>query len=66
MNERVLTVRDMEAVATQFGFKWGQVTVERWASHNGHLILGITTPCQVLQIRITPKGLIRMDEIKPR
>jgi hypothetical protein len=58
--------RAVAALATQFGFKWGQVTVERWASHNGHLILGITTPRQVLQIRITPQGMIRLDEIKPR
>ena len=46
---------------TSYGFKWGDASVERCASHNGHLVLSITTSREALSVRITPTGFIRVD-----
>lgn len=52
--------------ASRYGFEWGAVKVERFAEHKGHRILGITTPKEVLTIRVTPTGLIRVEETRKR
>jgi hypothetical protein len=48
-----------ELTETKYGFTWGKAKVERIASHKGYLFLGVTTPRDQLEIRITPTGLIR-------
>jgi hypothetical protein len=46
---------------TDYGFVWGPVAVERWASdEEGSVILGLTTKKETLEIRVTPTGLIRV------
>jgi len=47
---------------TAFGFEWGPALVERCASHNGHLVISITTRREIQHIRITPSGFIRIDK----
>ena len=49
---------------TRYGFVYGAATVERAASHKGHVVVSIKTPRQQMHIRITPSGLIRLDEDK--
>ena len=46
-------------VETTYGFSWGNASVERVASHNGHRIIAIVTPRGRLEVRVTPSGLIR-------
>lgn len=50
---------------TDYGFQWGLVDVSRCTEHNGHLIISITTPKRKLHVRVTPGGLIRLDD-EPR
>lgn len=45
----------------QYGFSWGQVEVERLIEHKGHRLLRIRTKKQQLEIRVTPTGLIRIE-----
>ena len=51
---------------TQYGFVFGAATVERTASHKGHVIIAIKTPREQMHIRITPSGLIRIGGKKTR
>lgn len=51
---------------TTYGFIWDHAKVERWVSHQGHLVMGVTTPLQELRINITPTGLIRTSVTKIR
>ena len=46
---------------TKYGFEWGAAKIERAASHNGHVILYITTPRERIHVRVTPTGLIRVE-----
>jgi len=56
---------------TRYGFDWGAAKIERVASHGGHLWIDVRTPRQVLEIRVTPTGLIRIvghgsrDKMRP-
>jgi len=55
------------SVVTDFGFKWGNTTVERSAlSPEGYQWLAVKTPREVLVITITPTGLIRTHVEKRR
>lgn len=36
--------RVVDLTETKYGFRWGPVLIERRASHNGGVCLGITTP----------------------
>lgn len=48
---------------TQYGFTWGPVEVTRLASDpKAGVFIGIKTPRQSIQIRITPSGLIRINK----
>ena len=51
---------------TQYGFEWGSVIIERTASHAGHVVLTLKTDKKVMNIRVTPGGLIRPGEIRKR
>jgi len=46
---------------TPYGFNWGHVKVERAAQVRGNRVITIKTPRDVLQVRVTPTGLIRVD-----
>lgn len=43
----------------QFGFSWGAADVRRYFDFKGHVVIGIQTPRQELEIRVTPSGFIR-------
>lgn len=49
---------------TQYGFEFGPAKVDRAWSHKGHVGLMIYTGKQLINIRVTPSGLIRVDEIE--
>lgn len=49
---------------TRYGFEWGAAKVHRVASHQGYVAICITTPREVLHVRVTPSGLIRTDLTK--
>ena len=44
---------------TKYGFRWGQVLVERAIDDNERLYISIRTKRQVMDVAITPTGLIR-------
>jgi hypothetical protein len=50
---------------TEYGFEFGAAKVERAWEHKGHVGLTIYTGKQLLNVRITPSGLIRVGEIEP-
>jgi hypothetical protein len=41
---------------TKYGFEYGAASVERTASHKGHILMLIKTPYRWLEVRVTPKG----------
>jgi len=48
---------------TDFGFKFGAATVERFSSdEKGRVWIGITTARERVVIYVTPSGLIRVQE----
>jgi hypothetical protein len=47
---------------TKYGFKWGITHIERCASVQGHIVIAIRTPKEILHVRVTPTGLIRIDK----
>lgn len=48
---------------TKYGFRYGPAIVERTASdEKAGVLLAIRTPRKRLEIRVTPSGLIRMEE----
>jgi hypothetical protein len=47
--------------ATDYGFVWGPVEVERSASTPNIWLLTLKTDRQILEVRVTPTGLIRVD-----
>ena len=49
-----------EAKITQYGFQFGAAKVERFASHKGYVVIGLTTPKQRLEIIVTPTGIVRL------
>lgn len=51
---------------TPYGFEWGPMVIERATSHNGHVVLTLKTDKQIMNIRVTPAGLIRPGEIRKR
>ena len=63
MSERVL--HDETLTETRCGFRWGPVLVERCASHQGHVIVSIKTKNKRLDVRVTPKGFIRVGVPTP-
>lgn len=51
---------------TKYGFKWGPVDVVRmFDDAKFGVCLEIRTDKEVLQVRVTPKGLIRNCKAKP-
>jgi hypothetical protein len=46
---------------TLYGFTWGPTTVSRITTHHGTTLLELRTPREVMLLRMTPKGLIRVD-----
>jgi hypothetical protein len=51
---------------TPYGFVWGPATIERCVSDPKiGVVLTLTTPRQKYDIRVTPSGLVRINEIKP-
>jgi hypothetical protein len=46
--------------ATNYGFIWGPVEVERSASTPNIWVLTLRTDRQMLEVRVTPTGLIRV------
>lgn len=49
---------------TQFGFKWGPAHVQRLCSDKKWgVMMTIRTPKQFLDIRITPSGMIRVEQV---
>jgi hypothetical protein len=55
----------MRTMDTRYGFRWGRVEVERLLEHKGHRLMMVTTDRQQLKIRVTPSGLIRIEEHGP-
>lgn len=52
---------DLGNEVTQYGFKWGNVTVERICSDQRMgRFLGVYTDKEYMEIRITPGGKIRI------
>jgi hypothetical protein len=47
---------------TDYGFLWGPVEIERSASHKGHVVLTMRSSKQILEIRVTPTGFIRVGK----
>jgi len=43
-----------------YGFRWEGVTVTRACQHKGNLILLVQSSRESVQVRITPKGSIRI------
>ncbi|RLI87971.1 MAG: hypothetical protein DRP01_00025 [Archaeoglobales archaeon] len=53
-------LEDDTLTETQFGFNWGPAIVERCVSDKGSVTLRVMTKKQCLEVRVTPKGLIRV------
>lgn len=47
---------------TPYGFEFGPAKVERCSEIKGNVIISITTPRQLLYVRVTPSGMIKIDE----
>jgi hypothetical protein len=41
---------------TLYGFKWGQVEVQRMIAHKGYKLLNISTPYREIVIQVSPTG----------
>jgi hypothetical protein len=48
---------------TRYGFEYGAARVERACSGKGYVVLRIETPRQIVDITVTPTGLIRLGEL---
>lgn len=48
---------------TDYGFQFGAARVERFCSHKGYVIIGVTTPRQRFEIEVTPSGLIKPRQV---
>lgn len=46
----------------KFGFRYGPVYVQRWCDDERGVLLGLVTKRQVLQIFVTPSGMIRVGK----
>lgn len=56
---------EMAEQDTRFGFSWGPVKVERFTEHRGSVYLTLSTARQLVDVRVTPSGLIRIGEPRP-
>lgn len=54
------------AIPTQYGFKWGAGEISRLCDHNGHVTMQVKTPLAAIDIRITPSGMVRIDQTDGR
>lgn len=52
--------------ATDYGFSWGPMVVTRVCQHRDNRILDIRTPRAVVQITVTPTGLVRIRSEKKK
>jgi hypothetical protein len=53
------------AEVTRYGFTWGPIVVERASSDQKHGVwLHIRTGKQLLTVRATPSGLLRVGEVE--
>jgi hypothetical protein len=50
-------------VLTRYGFEYGAALVERAGSLHGHIVLTISTGRQRVDVRVTPSGLIRVNDV---
>jgi hypothetical protein len=48
--------------ATDYGFIWGPVEVERSVFERDSVLLTLKTDRQILEVRVTSTGLIRVGE----
>ncbi len=56
-----------ELIDTPYGFAWGPVEIERTVSDPKFgVVLTLMTNRKTLDIRITPSGLVRINEEKVR
>jgi hypothetical protein len=56
---------DLKTAGTQYGFTWGPMIVERASSHPKHGVwLFIRTGKQLVQVRATKSGLLRLGEVE--
>jgi hypothetical protein len=46
---------------TPSGFQFGAAKVKRLASHKRYVVIGIETPKQMLQVTVTPTGVLRVS-----
>jgi hypothetical protein len=46
---------------TQYGMRWKQAEVIRATEHKGHIVFQIRTRKQLMSVRVTPSGLIKID-----
>lgn len=51
------------AIQTQYGFKYGACEIKRLCSHKEHVMLELATERASLHIRVTPSGLIRIEQV---
>lgn len=51
----------MKGNDTEFGFVWGPVEVKRVTTHHGDAVIAVETNREIVYLRITPTGLIRVD-----
>jgi hypothetical protein len=49
---------------TEFGFRWGPVEVTRIGQYEGSVWLQLKTQRKILEVRVTPSGLLRFHEKK--
>lgn len=49
---------------TVYGFEYGAARISRHSSFKGHVMLMIETDRQCINIRVTPSGLIRIEQTK--
>lgn len=52
-----------KAIPHSYGFKWEAVDVSRLCEHKGHVTMALTTPAAKLEIRVTPSGQFRIEQI---
>ena len=52
--------------STKYGFTWGPMEVSRICGDDKFgRVLRIETPSEVLELRVTPKGFIRVGTVTP-
>lgn len=51
---------------TTHGFRFNAANIEALTENKGHAYIRIETAKQVLDVRVTPTGLIRVDKIKEK